>query len=238
MPPGVLYLLPSALGDEVAWQWYLPQQAREIALSLEYFIVENEKSARAELTRLGAERPLRDLHMRRLQQDAKGEDLDSMLQPLLQGHSAAIMSEAGCPGVADPGAALVRRAHEMGIPVSPLVGPSSVLLALMASGMNGQRFAFHGYLPVRDPARRIALETLERDSQRECRTQIFIETPYRNEALLSALLQCCRPSTLLCLGTDFTLASQSIVTHPVSTWRRLPRPVIKKRPTVFLLLAQ
>lgn len=237
MSRGILFLLPSSLGEGVDWQRYLPQRAREIALRLDYFIVESEKSARAELRRLGAERPLRELRIDALPREARPEDLDSLLQPLLEGRSAAILSEAGCPAVADPGAALVRRAHEMGIPVDPLVGPSSILLALMASGLNGQRFAFHGYLPIRDAQRQARIQTLEHDSQRDDQTQIFIETPYRNEALLAALLHCCQPSTLLCLATDLTHPAQSIVMHPISVWRRLPAPDIRKKPTVFLLLA-
>jgi 16S rRNA (cytidine1402-2'-O)-methyltransferase len=147
------------------------------------------------------------------------------------------MSEAGCPGVADPGALLIRRAHETGISVKPLVGPSSLLLALMASGLDGQRFAFHGYLPAREPERSKRIAELEKESRHKHQTQLFIETPYRNSALLDALLATCHPETLLSLASDLTLASESVTTRRIGAWRQFPRPNLDRRPTVFLLLS-
>jgi 16S rRNA (cytidine1402-2'-O)-methyltransferase len=147
------------------------------------------------------------------------------------------MSEAGCPAVADPGALLVRIAHERNIKVKPLVGPSSLLLSLMASGLDGQRFAFHGYLPARDPERSKAIQALEKDSARLKQTQLFIETPYRNSTLFQALLQHCQPATRLCVASDLTLDSESIQTDSIASWRKTAVPELDKRPTVFLLLA-
>ena len=147
------------------------------------------------------------------------------------------MSEAGCPAVADPGALLVRRAHELGIVVRPMVGPSSLLLALMASGLDGQNFAFHGYLPAREPERSQRIATLENESARRGQTQIFIETPYRNAVLFAALLHACKPATRLCLASDIGLDSESIATRRIGEWKKLASPLLDKRPTVFLLLA-
>jgi 16S rRNA (cytidine1402-2'-O)-methyltransferase len=147
------------------------------------------------------------------------------------------MSEAGCPGVADPGALLVRRAHQLGIAVRPLVGPSSLLLGLMASGLDGQQFAFHGYLPQREPERSKKIAELERESSRQHQTQLFIETPYRNAAMFQALLAACRPTTLLCVAADLTLTTEMVRTLSVAEWRKSPPPALEKRPTVFLLLS-
>ncbi len=237
--PAALYLIPSGLGPG-AWESFLPRQTRDLACTLDCFIVENAKSARAELKRLGYPGPLQSVAMRVLPPpDAAPDDrvLDALLQPLLAERPVGLLSEAGCPGVADPGAAVVRLAHSRGLRVVPLVGPSSILLALMASGMDGQRFAFHGYLPVPDAQRRKAIQELEAESTRRRQTQIFIETPYRNTALFQSLLQHCRPQTLLCVATDLTLPGEAIATRSINDWRRLPAPDFAKRPTVFLLLA-
>lgn len=215
----------------------LPAEVLRIARDLRYFIVENAKSARAELKRLGVKPPIQEIDLRELPRNLKQVDLDALLAPLIAGKSAGLMSEAGAPAVADPGALLVRAAHAKNIHVAPLVGPSSLLLALMASGLNGQNFAFHGYLPVREPERSKRITELERESRREDRTQIFIETPYRNAALFSALLASCRPDTLLCVATELTTQKETISTMPVLAWRACPPPRIEKKPTVFLLLA-
>ena len=236
MSTGVFYLLPSALGD-VAWEAYLPQATREIACGLTHFIAENAKTTRAELKRVGHPRPLRELAIEQLPEKLTPTDVESLLAPLLAGHDVGLMSEAGCPGVADPGALLVRRAHELGIAVKPLVGPSSLLLALMASGLDGQRFAFHGYLPQREPERSKKIAELERESGRQNQTQLFIETPYRNTAMYEALLAACRPATLLCVAADLTLATEMVATRRVADWRKSPPPSLDKRPTVFLLLS-
>lgn len=236
MSTGALYLLPVGLGD-VAWQAYLPQATRDTACRLTHFIAENAKTARAELKRVGHPRPLRELVIEQLPESLPRTDIDRLLAPLTAGLDVGLMSEAGCPGVADPGALLVRRAHEMSLAVRPLVGPSSLLLALMASGLDGQRFAFHGYLPQREPERTRKIAELEKDSQRYAQTQMFIETPYRNAALFAALLASLRPATLLSLASDLTLATETIATRTVATWNQSPPPALEKRPTVFLLLS-
>lgn len=233
--PGVLYLIPTALG-ELAWTAYLPATTREVACRLRHFVVENAKTARAELKRLEHPTPLRELAIEQLPEKPSPTDIDRLLAPLLAGEDVGLMSEAGCPAVADPGALLVRRAHQLGVTVRPMVGPSSLLLALMASGLEGQRFAFHGYLPAREPERGRRIAQLEQESGRLGQTQIFIETPYRNAALFQALVAACRPQTRLCLAIDLTLTSEMVLTKSIAEWRRSPIPVLDKRPTVFLLL--
>jgi 16S rRNA (cytidine1402-2'-O)-methyltransferase len=234
--PGTLWLLPVALGD-TPWENCLPPATRQLACRLNRFIAENARSARAELKRIGHPLPLRELAIEQLPEAPTTADIERLLAPLAAGHDLGLMSEAGCPAVADPGALLVRRAHELGLPVKPLVGPSSLLLALMASGLDGQRFAFHGYLPAREPERSRRILELEGESRRQRQTQIFIETPYRNRALFAALLQTCRPTTRLCLATDLSLAAESIATRRVADWKTAAAPDVDKRPTVFLLLA-
>jgi 16S rRNA (cytidine1402-2'-O)-methyltransferase len=234
--PGTLWLLPVALGD-TPWQNYLPAVAREAACRLTRFVVENAKTARAELKRIGHPVPLRELAIEQLPESPTAADIERLIAPVRAGHDIGLMSEAGCPAVADPGALLVRRAHELGLAVRPLVGPSSLLLALMASGLDGQRFAFHGYLPARDPERSLRIAELEKESTRLRQTQIFIETPYRNHALFAALLLACRPKSRLCLATDLTLESEQIITRRIADWKASPAPDLDKRATVFLLLA-
>lgn len=231
-----LFLLPVALGES-AWNDYLPPASRDAACRLQHFVVENAKSARAELKRLGHPLPLRELAIEQLPEKLAPADIERLLQPLRDGHDLGLMSEAGCPGVADPGALLVRRAHELGLPVRPLVGPSSLLLALMGSGLEGQRFAFHGYLPAREPERGRRIAELERESAKADQTQIFIETPYRNMALFDALLAACRPQTRLCIACDLTLPTETLHTKAVGDWRTAARPALDRRPTVFLLLS-
>ena len=234
---GALWLLPVALGD-APWQDYLPAATRDTACRLTLFVAENAKTARAELKRIGHPIPLRELAIEQLPATPTAADIERLLAPLHEGHDIGLMSEAGCPAVADPGALLVRRAHELGITIKPLVGPSSLLLALMASGLDGQRFAFHGYLPAREPERSSRIMELEKESARLQQTQIFIETPYRNFALFNALLLTCRPKTRLCLATDLTLASEQITTRRIADWKTASPPNLDKRPTVFLLLAE
>jgi 16S rRNA (cytidine1402-2'-O)-methyltransferase len=234
--PGTLWLLPVALGD-TPWQACLPAATRDTACRLAHFVVENAKTARAELKRVGHPLPLRELAIEQLPAAPTPAEIETLMAPLLAGLDLGLMSEAGCPAVADPGALLVRRAHELGIAVKPLVGPSSLLLALMGSGLEGQRFAFHGYLPAREPERSRRIVELEGESARNKQTQIFIETPYRNGALFQALLSACRPRTRLCLATDLSLDSESIATRRVADWKAAPAPNLDKRPTVFLLLA-
>ena len=196
--------------------------------SVHDFVVENAKSARAFLGALGM--PVRDLS---IQVIAEGSD---HLAPLREKRSLGLLSEAGCPAIADPGAAVVEAAHREGFRVVPLVGPSSMVLALMASGLEGQRFAFCGYLPREEADRARRIRELEQRSKREQETEIFIETPYRNEALLGALLETCKPTTRLCVAADLTLDSESVRTRTVADWRRA-RVLVGRRPAVFLLQA-
>jgi 16S rRNA (cytidine1402-2'-O)-methyltransferase len=224
-----LYLVPAALGGPAAGA--LSPTAAETVHSLRDFAVENAKSARAFLGALGMPCAIRELSIQEIAGDAA-----ALLAPLRAGRSLGVLSEAGCPAVADPGAALVAAAHAEGFRVIPLVGPSAVLLALMASGLEGQRFAFCGYLPREKQARADRIRALERRSRAERETQIFIETPYRNEALLAALLECCEPATRLCVAADLTLPTEEITTRDVAQWRRL-QARIGRRPAVFLLQA-
>ena len=232
-----LYLIPSALG-ETPWPAYLPAATRDIVCRLTCFVVENAKTARAELKRLGHPLPLRDIAIEQLSEKPTPADIERLLAPLLAGEDIGLLSEAGCPAVADPGALLVRRAHDLGIQVKPLIGPSSLLLALMASGLDGQRFAFHGYLPAREPERSRRIAELEKESGRLRQTQLFIETPYRNGVLLEALLTVCRPSTRLCIAADLSLPSEQVISRAIADWQRLARPQLDRRPTVFLLLSE
>lgn len=223
-----LYLIPAALGG--APSDCLPAPALATVRALRDFAVEDAKSARAFLAGLGMPCPLRELSL-----VAIGADADALLAPLRAGRSLGVISEAGCPGVADPGQALVAAAHAAGFRVVPLIGPCAILLALMASGLEGQRFAFRGYLP-RDPRGRAQrIRALEKASREARETQIFIETPYRNDVLLAALLECCAPATRLCIAVDLTLAGEAIATRSIADWRRA-RTAIGRRPAVFLLL--
>lgn len=236
MNTGSLYLIPVSLGP-AGTGLTTPADVAARACNLSYFVVENAKTARAELKRLDHPAPLRDLDIRELPEKPGAADLDALLTPLLAGQDAGLMSEAGCPAVADPGALLVRRAHEKGIKVVPLVGPSSLLLGLMASGLNGQSFAFHGYLPVDEEARKRRIRELEAESARHSRTQLFIETPYRNDRMFEALRNTCSPETRLCIARDLTTADEWIATRRITDWKKTAAPDLSKRPTVFLLLA-
>jgi 16S rRNA (cytidine1402-2'-O)-methyltransferase len=232
---GELYLVPNTLGGS-APDAVIPAGALERARSLDYFIAENPKTARAFLKRIGMTRPLQSVQIERLDQNTPQENVAGLLDPLLGGRDAGLLSEAGLPAVADPGANLVRLAHRRGLRVVPLSGPSSLILALAASGLNGQRFAFHGYLPVAEAELVPALRELERQSRRLEQTQIFIETPYRNARTLTVALRVLDSSTLLCVAADLTTSSESVLTQPVDAWREAV-PQLKGRPTVFLLLA-
>jgi 16S rRNA (cytidine1402-2'-O)-methyltransferase len=236
MTLGVLYLIPAPLGESELHQT-LPDGVVRRVRELELFIVENAKTARRLLKWMGHPSPLQALQMITLNEHSAASEVAAALQPVLQGQNAGLMSDAGCPAVADPGANLVRAAHLAGIQVAPLVGPSSILLALMASGLDGQRFAFHGYLPTERTQRARRLADLERDSRARRETQIFIETPYRNQALLHAILQTCDARTLLCVASDISTVGESIRTQSVLRWRAAAPPDLDKRPTIFLILA-
>lgn len=236
MAKGILYLIPVPLADS-AVAAVAPANLKSLVAGLTIFIVENAKTARQWLKWYGHPTELRQLSIFELKQSNGTVELDGYLAPLLEGKNIGLMSEAGCPGIADPGANVVRAAHRAGIRVVPMVGPSSILLALMASGMNGQRFTFHGYLPVDRNERTKAIAELEQRSRRDHETQIFIETPYRNSALFQALIDTCRGETLLCLATEVTGENETIATHSIVEWRK-NIPNLEKRPTVFLLLGK
>jgi 16S rRNA (cytidine1402-2'-O)-methyltransferase len=229
-----LYAIPATLGGEPGAA--LPAPALEIVRSIKDFVAENPKTARAFLSMVGMPRALREVAIATLDAHTPPDAVAKMLAPLREGRSLGLLSEAGCPAIADPGAQLVEAAHREGFRVAPLVGPSSILLALMASGLEGQRFAFRGYLPRDKPQREQRIRELERRSRAERETEIFIETPYRNDALVSALLATCSAATRLCIASDLTLATESIRTRSVAEWRKSP-PRPGKRPTVFLLQA-
>ncbi|GJH20160.1 SAM-dependent methyltransferase [Caballeronia novacaledonica] len=236
---GVLYLIPNTLGegDADALAHVLPEPVRTQAAALAYYIGENAKTTRAFLKKVGTARPIQEIEVRELNVNTPPAEIDKLLAPILAGTDAGLVSEAGCPAVADPGALLVRRAHQRGVKVVPFVGPSSILLALMASGMNGQSFAFNGYLPVDASERGKRLRELEQLSRRANQTQIFIETPYRNRAMLDTLISTCAPSTLICVAVDLTLAGETIVTRTAADWKKQSAPELHKRPAIFLLLA-
>lgn len=236
MAMGSLILVPTTLGEASALDAVMPQEVQRRVRVLEHFVAENPKTARAYLKRVGTMRPLQELHIATLDEHTRDAAIAELAAPLRAGHDVGLMSEAGCPGVADPGAKLVLYAHAHAIRVVPLVGPSSILLALMASGLNGQSFAFHGYLPIADAARAAALRELETRSRKLHQTQIFIEAPYRNQKLLQGILAACADSTLLCIGAEITLAGEEIRTMRVADWRKQP-PRLERRPALFLLLA-
>jgi 16S rRNA (cytidine1402-2'-O)-methyltransferase len=228
-----LYLIPTTLG-ETAVEKVLPAENMEIVRSLRYFVVENTRTARRHLKKMVPEIVIDDLDFKELNEHTQSAELELLLSPLNQGFNIGILSEAGCPGIADPGADLVMLAHEKGIRVIPLVGPSSILLSLMASGLNGQNFAFIGYIPVKPAERSAAIRDIERSSSRDKQTQIFIEAPYRNAKLLDDLLAVCNGQTRLCIAVDITLESEFVVTKTIAQWKRAV-PDINKRPAIFLL---
>ena len=230
---GTLYLIPVPLGPQPAEQ-VLPLPVRERAATLAHFIAENAKSARAFLKSLPCTRPVQEIHIDELNEHTPASALPALLEPLLSGHDTGLISEAGCPAVADPGAGLVALAQARGIRVVPLTGPSSILLALMASGLSGQNFAFHGYLSAKDDQRQKRILELEKDSRSAQRTQIFIETPYRNMKMLEDIIATCQPDTKLCIAADITLDTEFIKTKTVSAWKN-QFPDLNKRPTIFLI---
>ncbi|WP_199104054.1 SAM-dependent methyltransferase [Aquitalea sp. ASV11] len=231
---GTLFLIPAPLGDEsIAW---LPASEATKVLHIRHFVVEAEKTARKHLKALGVTTPIRELAMSTLNEHTKPADVAALLAPLLAGEDVGLISEAGCPAVADPGAQLVALAHERGIRVAPLIGPSSILLALMASGANGQCFAFHGYLPVDATEKAKVVKELEQRSRQRNETQVFIETPYRNNALLQQLRETLAPSTRLAVACDLTLPTETIVSRLVKDWPQ-DAPDFHKRPAIFILHA-
>ena len=226
-----IYLIPNLLGESALT--VLSPQVAQAVQELTYFVVENEKSARKFIKLIAPDKPQSELQISVIDKHQSTPDYAAYLTPCLQGHSIGIISEAGCPGVADPGAEIVRVAHQKALRVIPLVGPSSLLLAMMSSGLNGQNFAFNGYLPIDKQVRRKTLKVLERKVQ-EGQSQLFIETPYRNQQLLTDLIETLQPDTLLCIATDLTLPTESIRTLPIGQWKHTSID-LQKRPTLFII---
>ena len=236
---GTLYLIPVTLGDDniaALLPASLPPDVIKIAQTLEHFVVESEKTARQFLSAIKTAKPVRELSLNLLNEHTLDKEVAALLAPLLTGKDVGLMSDAGCPGVADPGAKLVALAHQKNIKVVPFVGPSSILLSLMASGLNGQQFAFLGYLPVDKTQRIMRLKEIEKRSQTHNETQIFIETPYRNMHMLEALLSTCHANTRLCIASQLSLSDELIVTKTINGWKQSPLPDLHKKPTVFLIL--
>lgn len=231
---GTLYLIPTPLNEGDS-HW-LPEGERARVTHITHFVVEAEKTARKHLKQLGVTTPIRELTMHTLNEHTKPADVAGLLAPLAAGEDVGLVSEAGCPAVADPGAQLVALAHEKGYRVEPLIGPSSILLAMMASGANGQCFAFHGYLPVDAAERAKAIKALEARSRQNNETQLFIETPYRNNTLLQQLRETLATSTRLCVAADLTAPTQTIVSRLVKDWPK-EAPDFHKRPAIFVIHA-
>lgn len=236
MSTGRVYLLPAWLSEDTHPPDVVPAPVLERIRALDNFVVEDAKSARRYLAACGHPKPMREIAMAELNEHTPASAVAALLDPVLQGRDLGVLSEAGVPAVADPGALLVAAAHARGIPVVPLVGPSSLLLALMASGLEGQRFRFVGYLPAESGARRTSIAELERLSARHAETQVFIETPYRNDALLADLLQACAAATRLAVAAELTSPREWIRMDRIEGWRKRPE-MIGKRPAIFLLLA-
>jgi 16S rRNA (cytidine1402-2'-O)-methyltransferase len=230
---GTLYLLPTTLGKSNL-HYVLPDYNFSVMNQLTHFIVEDIRSARRFLKKVNSDFNIDELTFLTLNEQTSDMELPALLQPLKEGHDVGVLSEAGCPAVADPGAAIVQLAQAAGIRIVPLVGPSSLLMALMASGFNGQNFAFVGYLPIASQERTKALKLLEKKAVTEHQTQIFIETPYRNHKLMEEMVGTLLPTTNLCVAVDVSLPSEWIRTHNMATWKK-QMPDIQKRPAVFFI---
>ncbi|PVH25851.1 SAM-dependent methyltransferase [Sphingobacterium corticibacter] len=234
---GKLYLIPVPLAESAEKASYTLLH-QEVIQSIDEYIVESEKTARRFLKHAGLKIPQSALVIHDYGKHARDKvDYNAVFKGLMSGKDVGLMSDAGCPGVADPGALIVAEAHKRGIHVIPLVGPSSILLALMGSGFNGQQFSFQGYLPIDKGARSRTIKDLEATSARERSTQIFIETPFRNEQLLSELLRTCRPNTRLCIAWNLTGEDEQIISQPISRWKTLTGIDLHKKPAIFLLFA-
>lgn len=231
--PGKLYLLPTTLGNNDPRE-VLPQSVRHVVEKIDHYIVENEKTARRSIKNLVPEKSQPSLVLYLLNKHTDVAEIPSFLEVCKNGENVGLLSEAGCPGIADPGAEVVKIAHSVGIRVIPMVGPSSILLAMMSSGMNGQNFAFNGYLPIDKAARKNEIKTLEKLSVEKGQAQVFIETPYRNNKMLEDLIQNLHSATRLCIGCDITLSSEYIITKPVSAWAKT-KVDLHKRPTIFII---
>ncbi len=235
---GKLYLIPCTLSNPgettVVPEDVLPQSIKRAIDFIDYYIVENEKTARRFIKSIHPDKKQPSLIISTLNKHTQVEEYHEMIKPLLNGSNMGLMSESGCPGVADPGAVIVKLAHEKGIQVIPLVGPSSILLAVMASGMNGQSFAFNGYLPIDKNEKKVAIKNLERLSFEKNQSQLFIETPYRNNKILEDILQALQPNTHLCLACDITLPTEFIKTKTVKEWQK-NKVDLHNRPCIFII---
>lgn len=233
-PPikGKLYLIPTTLGDTNPLE-VLPLSVKTIVEKIDYFIVENEKSARAFIKSICPGKSQQKLIISLLNKFTNPLEIPDFIDPCLDGYNVGILSEAGCPGIADPGAEVVKHAHQKNIQVIPLVGPSSILLSLMASGLNGQNFAFNGYLPIDKDIRKKEIKRFEKLSFEADQTQLFIETPYRNDAFLSDLISTLSPDTKICVACDITLPTEMIKTKTAEEWKKT-KVDLHKRPTLFL----
>ena len=229
---GTLFLMPSPLAENTAAA-VIPQQVQELCKELRYYLCENARTSRRFISSLKLGITIEELQIEELNKDTPDAEVPKLMAPLLKGYDVGLLSEAGCPAVADPGARAVAHAHKMGIKVVPLVGPSSILLALMASGFNGQDFAFTGYLPVKNPQRTNAMKELEKKA-RAGQTQLFMETPYRNNHFLADLVQACQPDMLLCIAANVTAPEEFISTRSIAEWRK-QLPDLHKLPTIFIL---
>ena len=232
-PKGKLYLIPTTLGESDPMD-VLPQTVKRAIDFIDHYIVENEKTARRFIKAVNAQKVQAELKISLLNKHTEVSEHNAMIKPCLEGINVGLMSEAGCPGVADPGAVIVKIAHEKGIQVVPLVGPSSILLAMMASGMNGQSFAFNGYLPIDKNEKKSALKNFEKMSSDKNQSQIFIETPYRNNKLLEDILSALQPNTHLCIAADITLPTEYIKTLRVADWKKT-KVDLHNRPTIFII---
>ena len=231
---GKLYLIPTTLGETENPFDVLPQTIKRSIELLDYYIVENEKTARKFIKSICPEKVQASLHLSSLNKHTQDAEYKKMIQDCVEGKNVGLMSEAGCPGVADPGAVIVKLAHEKGVQVIPLVGPSSILLAIMASGMNGQSFAFNGYIPIDAAEKKLAIKTLEKLSISKNQSQLFIETPYRNNKMLEDILSSLHPETYLCVACDITLPTEYIKTMRVVNWKKT-KIDLHNRPTIFII---
>lgn len=237
MSKGNLYLIPTTLGKTQSNN-SIPEHTLEILRSLDVLVVENLKSTVKYLNWVGGTIPEYKIEFYHLHKNTPDAEVFSFLRPLNKGRNVGLISEAGVPAVADPGARLVKAAHNNNIRVIPLVGPSSILLALMASGFNGQEFAFHGYLPIDAKQREQKLIQLDGESRRHNRTQIFMETPHRNNEMLKSILKVVNPESRLCVATDLTLASEEIISKRVMEWEYAPKVDLARRPSIFIIYSR
>ena len=230
---GNIYLIPCTLGETPPLE-VLPLLVKKAIENIDHYIVEHEKSARRFIKSVASKKQQNSLHIEEINKFTKPQEIPQMLEPCFNGFDVGIISDAGCPGIADPGAAVVEQAHQKGIKVVPLVGPSSILLALMASGFNGQNFAFNGYLPIDKVERKLKIKQLEKKSIVENQSQLFIETPYRNNQMLESLVKTLQNTTDICVACDITLSTQYIRTAPVKQWKRI-KVDLHKRPAIFII---